>query len=163
MKRNITVPILTIGVMMILGTLMLILAKPAHSGSAERATTYFVEEIWSHAAGITILVFGSILLLVTLINRSKPESPKPASPGAVIFGISFSIFKITVLLYAIMLAQYFLAGYKILPSDLSFGDESMDMIHMVCILFLIVFGITALISWLVTRKSAKKASALTKE
>ncbi len=155
MKKNITVPLLTVGAIMLLGILMLLLAKPAHSGSVERATTYFVEEIWSHAAGITILVFGSVLLLVTLINRNKPESAKPASPGAVIYSISFFIFKITALLYVIMLAQFFLASYKILPADFSFGDEAMDMIHMVCILFLIVFGITALIFWLVSRKAGK--------
>jgi hypothetical protein len=155
MIKNNLVKLISTTALLLLGILMILLAKPHHSGGWERADTYFIEEIWSHASGLTIIVFGLVILTVILINRNKPERAKPGILSKVIFAISFFILKVTVLLYAIMIIQYLLGNNKILSPDYSFDDESLSTISMVCITFIFVFGIITLISWLVSRRVAK--------
>jgi|GEM_PF-5499177 hypothetical protein len=159
MKRNITYPLISIAAILVFGILMLFLANPGHSGGYEQASVYFIEEIWSRPAGVTFLVFGLVLLIILLVNRKKPLPEKPGSPSTLFYRISFFIFKITFLLYAIMLLQYVLTSFKILSSDYSYDDESMSNIHMVCIMFIIIFGIIALITGLVSRAGRKKMNA----
>ena len=155
MKKNNVINLLTIGCILLLGILMILLAKPQHSGSWERADTYFIEEIWSPASGLTIITFGLVLLINQLINRNKPERAKPKSPSKVFYAISFSILKVTTLLYSIMLIQYALGSNKIISVNYSYDDESIYTISMTCITFIFVFGIITLITWLISRRTAK--------
>ncbi len=159
MKKNILINLLTIAGIIVLGILMILLAKPNHSGGWEQASTYFIEEIWSKASGLTIIVFGLVILAIILINRKKPESAKPESLSRVFFVISFFILKVTLLLYAIMLIQYALGNNNILSPDFSFEDRSLDTISMVCITFIICFGIITLITWLISKRAGRKLSS----
>lgn len=159
MKKNNIYLFLSIGVIILFGILMLLFAKTEPREGWHQASELFIEEIWSHSAGITILVFGLVLLMWAFISLNKPVSPKPVNASTVFFKISFFILKITVLLYAIMLLQYALGSYKVIPIDYSFNDESMSDIHMICITFIVCFGIMALITGLVSRKARKHTIA----
>jgi hypothetical protein len=139
-------PMLVLGIWMILDT-----SKQEHQ-SIEKATVYFVKEIWGSAAGLTLLILGLITLLLSLFQykRKGPSKPKPVTLGQVIFSISSTILLCTTVVYAVILAQYFLADSGTIPKQFGFGD--MGMIGIVCITFMFCFGLSTLISWLATRK-----------
>jgi hypothetical protein len=156
MKKNVPELLVTIP-LIVFGILMLLFAKPEIREGWHRADTYFLESIWSPEAGITFLVLGLVFLSLLLKNWNKPTPKKPSIPSAAFYKISFFIVKISSLVYAILLLQYALGSFKIISMNYSYDDESMSAIHMVCIMFIVIFGIIALITGLVSR-SARKAN-----
>ncbi|HEU4719709.1 MAG TPA: hypothetical protein VFU15_17820 [Bacteroidia bacterium] len=140
---TIVLPVLAIGVWMLLSP-----QGEAHQ-EIEDAGVYFVKSIWGKPAGLTILVFG-IFLAVVLIITSRRGQQGGLSPGRLSFRISFWIFTCTAVIYAIILVQNFLVETGMLGKDFYF--TAMDDIALVIYTFLVVFGITAGILWLVLKK-----------
>jgi hypothetical protein len=155
MKKH-TAELLIIIPLIVFGVLMLLFANPGHSGTWERADAYFIESIWSPPSGVTLITLGLVFSIVTWVNRKKPARKKPSSSSALFYSISFFILKITLLVYVILLLQYALGSFKIVSMNYSYNDESMYTIHMVCIMFIVIFGIIALITGLTSRKAKKK-------
>ncbi len=156
MKKNIAELLIAIP-LIVFGILMLLFASPGHSGGYERADTYFIEAIWSPPSGVTLITLGLVFLSVIIINRKKPARKSPDSLSVLFYRISFLILKITLLVYGILLLQYALGSFKVISMNYSYDDESMYTIHMVCIMFILIFGIMALINGLISRKKRKKA------
>jgi hypothetical protein len=158
MKKHIGELLLIIP-LIVFGVLMLLFANPGHSGTWERADTYFIESIWSPSSGVTFITLGLVFSSATWVNRKKQAPKKPGSFSALFYSISFLILKITLLVYATLVVQYALGIYKFISMNYSYNDESMYTIHMVCIMFIVIFGIIALITGLISRKERKKVNA----
>lgn len=141
----IVAPLLIIGIWMILAP-----GKPEHQ-SIERGSVYFLKEVWSLPSGITIAVFAVLLLIFVLIRRNNIPKVHPNTLSYLIYSLSAPILFIVVVIYAILILQSLLASAAVIPAH--WAHARLDDIHLVCITFIVIFGIIVLISWLVKRRS----------
>ena len=111
----------------------------------EKATVHFVKEIWGPPTGLTLLIFGLLWLIPTIIKYKKVDKSTPNNNMTYLFySICFFILTITGLLYVIVLVQNFFGIRGIIP--VKYVYEKMGEIHMVFIMFIFLFSIITLIA-----------------
>jgi hypothetical protein len=133
------------------GWMIVVTSKPEHQ-EIERGSVYFIKSIWGAPAGITLITLGGVILLISILkfSRKGPSKPKPVTPAQTFHSLSSTILWCSVIPYAIVLGQYYLADVGVLSKRFQFTN--MEDINLVFITFIFFFSILTLITWLVSRK-----------
>ena len=114
----VVVPLLGIGIWMMIDA-----NKPEHL-AVEKGSVYFVKEIWGFPAGLTIIVFGIVLLVLFLIQYRKTAKVKPNTLSYLIYSLAFPITLCCVVLYAIVILQNILVSFGAISSSFAYKDTS---------------------------------------